>query len=740
MSREYFKKKYVPKEPKNASELVGKTEEVCGTVESIVYHSEETGYTVCRVKVSGSTDPVTMVGNCPVIWPGEDIKAKGEWARHKQFGLQLKAESMNSIPPASRKGIEKFLGGGRIKGVGKTTAQAIVKAFGTDALQVIEKESQRLEEVPGIGKSKRQMIKESWIENIAVRDIMIFLHSHGVGNAQAMRIFKQYGDDAVTLIRENPYRLCREVWGIGFKSADSIAMSLGVPQDSEMRARAGLIYTLQTLADDGHCYAPAFDLIEHASLALGIDESIVEHALAEEVKREGLVNADGKVYIPDLYTAEINTARNMARLLGAKPSFKDIAFEKAIPWAAKKVDIDFAEKQDEALQMSLTQKVSIITGGPGVGKTTIIRALVDVFRYRNLRVAMAAPTGRAAKRMEEATGQSASTIHRLLKYLPHLNRFDHDASNPLEHDVYIIDEASMIDIALMHSFLNALPDYAWLILVGDVDQLPSVGPGNVLRDLIDSQLMPYTRLDTIFRQQSGGSIVNNAHRINRGEGLELEDTGDLSDMYFFPVDDPDQAIETTINLLKRIPERFDMDVLSEVQLLTPMRKNQLGADNLNAVLQGVLNPKGPSLKRYGRDYRLGDRVMQIRNNYDKEVYNGDIGSIAEVDSDDQSLTVDFDGFPTKYSIQEVDELIHAYACTIHKSQGSEYPAVVILITTQHFKLLQRNLLYTAITRGKRLVCIVGSKKAISMAIRNNEIARRRTDLKEALRKTLGSQY
>lgn len=732
MSQDYFKKKYAPKEPENVSSLLGKTEEISGTIESIVYHSEESGYTVCRVKVSGAKDPVTVVGNCPVIWPGEDIKAKGEWLRHKQFGLQLKADSMMSIPPASRKGIEKFLASGRIRGVGKTTASAIVKVFGTDALQVIEKESQRLEEVPGIGSAKRKMIKESWIENKGVRDIMIFLHSHGVGNAQGMRIFKQYGNDAVNLIRENPYRLCREVWGIGFKSADSIAMSLGVPPDSEMRARAGLIHTLQTLADEGHCYAPARDLIEHASQALGIDENVVESALDAEVKREGLVNADNKIYIPELYTAELSTARNIARLLNSESSFEDIAFAKAIPWAAKKVDMNFAEKQVEALQMSLTQKVSIITGGPGVGKTTIIRALTDIFRARNLRVAMAAPTGRAAKRMEEATGQPASTIHRLLKYLPHLNRFDHDASNPLEQDIFIVDEVSMIDIALMHAFLNALPDYAWLVLVGDIDQLPSVGPGNVLRDLIDSRLMPFTRLDTIFRQQSGGNIVANAHRINHGEGLELDNTDELSDMYFFPVDDPDQAISTTINLLKRIPEKFGFDVMSEVQLLSPMRKNQLGADNLNAVLQKVLNPKGPSLQRFGRDYRLNDRVMQIRNNYDKEVYNGDIGSIVKVDSEAHTLTVDFEGFPVEYEAQEIDELIHAYACSIHKSQGSEYPAVIIIITTQHFKLLQRNLLYTAITRGKKLVCIVGSKKAIWMAIRNNEIARRRTGLKEAL--------
>jgi exodeoxyribonuclease V alpha subunit len=732
MNSDFFKKKHNVSNPANAAKLVGKVEDISGTIESIVYRSEESGYTVCRVNIPGSAEPVIVVGNCPVIWPGEDIKARGEWTRHKQFGLQLKADTLISIPPASRKGIEKFLASGRIRGVGKTTAKNIVDAFGTDALRVIEKESQRLEEVTGIGKSKRQMIKESWIENQGVRDIMVFLHSHGVGNAQAMRIFKQYGNEAVSLIRENPYRLCREVWGIGFKSADSIAMSLGVPQDSEMRARAGLIYTLQTLADEGHCFAPEQDLIEHAGTALNIPLPIVEHALQAEVNRNGLVNAKGHIYIPELYDAEINTARNIARLSKSASSFDGIAFEKAIPWASEKAEIAFAEKQREALQMVLTQKVSIITGGPGVGKTTIIRALVDIFRIRNLRVAMCAPTGRAAKRMEEATGQSASTIHRLLKYLPHLNRFDHDSSNPLEHDVFIVDEVSMIDISLMHSFLNALPDYAWLVLVGDVDQLPSVGPGNVLRDLIDSKLMPCTKLDIIFRQQSGGNIVTNAHRINNGEGLEINNEDELSDMYFFPVSDPDQAISTTINLIKRISEKFEFDPMTEVQILTPMRKNQLGADNLNAVIQGVLNPHGPGIHRFGRDYRTGDRVMQIRNNYDKDVYNGDIGLIKHVDTEAHTLTVDFDSFLVKYEQQEIDELVHAYACSIHKSQGSEYPAVIILVTTQHFKLLQRNLIYTAITRGKRLVCIVGSKKALWIAIRNNQISRRRTGLKEAL--------
>lgn len=736
MNRDFFKKKNSVSNPPNAAELAGKVEDISGTIESIVYRSEETGYTVCKVNIPGTGEPVVVVGNCPVIWPGEDIRARGEWTRHKQFGLQLKAETLISIPPASRKGIEKFLASGRIRGVGKTTAKNIVDAFGTDALRVIEKESQRLEEVPGIGKSKRQMIKESWIENKGVRDIMVFLHSHGVGNAQAMRIYKQYGNEAVSLIRENPYRLCREVWGIGFKSADSIAMSLGVPQDSEMRAMAGLIYTLQTLAEEGHCFAPARDLLDHTSTALNIPVQVVENALEAEVKRDGLVNAGGNIYIPELYQSEINTARNISRLLKSTPSFEDIAFAKAIPWASAKAQIDFAEKQKEALQMVLTQKVSIITGGPGVGKTTIIRALVDIFRKRNLRVAMCAPTGRAAKRMEEATGQAASTIHRLLKYLPHLNRFDHDASNPLEHDVFIVDEVSMIDINLMHSFLNALPDYAWLVLVGDVDQLPSVGPGNVLRDLIDSNLMPCTKLDIIFRQQSGGNIVTNAHRINNGEGLEINNEDELSDMYFFPVNDPDQAISTTINLIKRISEKFEFDPMTEVQILTPMRKNQLGADNLNVVIQGVLNPHGPSLHRFGKEYRTGDRVMQIRNNYDKEVYNGDIGLIKHVDTEAHTLTVDFDSFLVNYEQQEIDELVHAYACSIHKSQGSEYPAVIILVTTQHFKLLQRNLIYTAITRGKRLVCIVGSKKALWIAIRNNQISRRRTGLKEALQTCL----
>ncbi len=707
-------------------------ETLTGTVESIVFRAEDTGYTVCNLKAPERKDPVTVVGTCAAIWVGETLRAEGAWTRHPRHGYQFQAASMICVAPTSERGIERYLASGMVRGIGRELARRLVAAFGKDTLKVIDKESERLREVDGIGPKRRKRIKESWIEQHAVRDIMIFLQSHGVGTAQSARIYRQYGSEAVAVISENPYQLCRDVWGIGFKTADGVAMSVGVPPQSKLRARAGLVYTMETLAAEGHCFCLEAELILQAQALLDIPAEILSEALASELERSELIRDENRIYLASLYHAESAVAERLIALQRTERGFRPIVVAKAVAWAEQRMKLHFAPMQVEALRTALAEKVAVITGGPGVGKTTIIHALVDVYRMRSLKIALAAPTGRAAKRMEEATHHEAKTLHRLLKFNPAAHGFEHDRNNPLEADVVILDECSMIDIALMHHFLDALPDRCCLILVGDMDQLPSVGPGNVLRDIIDSEVIACRRLDHIFRQEKGGAIVRNAHHVNRGEALEI-DNSDGSDFFFLPADQPDEVIDKVLQLItRRIPARYGFSPIHDIQVLTPMRKNQLGADNLNGLLQEALNPRGAELQRFGRCYRDGDRVMQIRNNYDKEVFNGDIGLVRRVDAAEQTLTVDFDGRQIDYESTDLDELVHAYACSIHKSQGSEYPAVIILMTTQHFKLLQRNLLYTAITRGRKLVCLVGQIKAVGMAIRNNEIGLRRTALRQRL--------
>lgn len=731
-------------------------QELSGTVIRLVYRSEETGYTVCAVapttpaRQSHSMDlwhrsprehgesgaargEVIVVGNSAALWVGESLKATGTWIIHPKHGRQFKAEHITCIAPVSSEGIRAYLASGMIKGIGEVTANRMVDAFGDDTLRIIDKESARLFEVPGIGKKTLQKIRESWKAQQSARDVMIFLRAHGIGAGQAARIHRQYGSDAVAVVSRNPYSLCQDVWGIGFKTADKIAANLGIPPDSEIRARAGILYVIQTMAEEGHCFCPWEVLLEAGQALLDIPTEILDTAIKYEISQHNLVEEIGNVYLTPIYNAEVGVGRKLLQLIDTAHDFPPIDVDRALPWAEERMKIAFAPAQAEALRMALTEKVSIITGGPGVGKTTIIRALVDVFRQRGITLSLAAPTGRAAKRLSEATMSEAKTLHRLLEFQPRTASFMRGPDNPLENRVFVLDEVSMIDTPLMNHFLRALPDRSHLVLVGDSDQLPSVGPGNVLKDLIASGAIPSKRLDTIFRQQSRSWIVVNAHRVNSGESLELPPQDSLSDFYFISEDEPDRIISTVLNLMtKRIPARFGLDPRTEVQVLTPMRKNQLGAENLNTLLQNALNPEGVSLARFGMVYRGGDRVMQIRNNYDKEVFNGDIGIVERVDAEEREVTVNFDGKFVPYKWDELDELDLAYACSIHKAQGSEYPAVIVLLATQHYKLLQRNLLYTAITRGRKLVCLVGSRKAVHIAIRNNETIMRRTSLARRL--------
>jgi len=707
-----------------------------GTVNRVVFHSDDTGYTVCGVVAKGKQHPdeIMLVGNCPAMCEGETIEAEGRWAHHSKHGRQFQATRIQCHPPHSLEGIQRYLASGMIKGIRAGIAERLVAAFGDRTLEVIDKESARLEEVDGIGPQRREMIKESWRAQKAVRDILVFLQSHEVGTACAMRIYKQYGDQAVAVVRENPYRLCHEVWGIGFKTADRIALSIGVEPHSGIRARAGLLYILTTMAEEGHCFCPREDLIPAAEQMLEIPGDILKAAIVHGVESGTLVEERGNVFLAPLFQAESGVAAMLERLMTTAMPHTPVQVEKAVNWAEGQMAIGFAPAQRAALEMALLKKVSIITGGPGVGKTTIVRALVDIFTARKMSICLAAPTGRAAKRMEEATRLPAKTIHRLLKYVPGTRYFEHGLENPIKGDVFILDECSMIDIQLMNSFLRALPATASLILVGDADQLPSVGAGNVLRDLIDSGMVPLTKLQTIFRQESQSWIVRNAHRVNSGMPLETPEDGRTGDFFFIESDTPEDVIAKMLELVSsRIPKKFHFDPMTEVQVLTPMRRNQLGCENLNVVLQEALNPGGPALRRFGRQYKAGDRVLQVRNNYDKDVFNGDIGQIERIDTESLEVIVNYDGRRVAYAAEELDELDLAYACTVHKSQGSEYPAVVLLMTTHHFKLLQRNLLYTAMTRGRKLVCLVGSRKAVNMAIRNNHVSFRRTTLSDRLR-------
>ena len=717
-----------------------------GQIERITFTSEETGYTVARVKVHGRRELLTVIGNIINPTPGEIIKMRGEWGNHPKYGEQFKIVFWQTTTPATVHGMEKYLGSGLIKGIGPVMAKRIVKMFGEKTLDIIENEIDRLVDVEGIGQKRIGMIRKAWEEQKEIRAVMIFLQSHGVSSGYAAKIFKQYGQEAIQIVQENPYCLATDIHGIGFITADKIAGKLGFAKDSDLRAAAGILYVLHELTDEGHVYYPYEPLVEKCREMLEIDREVIVKAIAAAALDKQIVVEDlnhdlanyeennKAVYLAGYHIAEKALAARLKTLIGSTQAIRKIDSEKAIQWVQEKLSIALAEKQIEAVRQAAGNKVMVITGGPGTGKTTIVNAILKIFSAIKAKILLAAPTGRAAKRMSEATGHEAKTIHRMLEYNMRKGGFQKNEDSPLDCDLIIIDEASMIDTLLMHHLLKAIPAAATFILVGDVNQLPSVGAGNVLKDIMDSGIAPVVQLNEIFRQAKESSIIVNAHKINEGIIPNLQSQPDKTDdFYFIEQEDPEKALETVINLVRnRIPRRFGFDPVNDIQVLTPMHRGTIGAGNLNLELQKALNPGEEGVFRGGRHFKVNDKVMQIVNNYDKEVYNGDIGRIASIDEEEKEVKVIMDDREVVYDYSDLDELVHAYAVSVHKSQGSEYPAVVIPILTQHYVLLQRNLLYTGVTRGKKLVVIVGTKKAMAIAVKNNRTENRFTLLKQRL--------
>ena len=713
-----------------------------GQIERVVFRNEENGFCVLRVKVRGHKELVTVTGTVPTINSGEWMAADGEWFTDPRHGPQFKAEQMRMSKPDTLEGIEKYLASGLIKGIGKEYAARLVKTFGRDVFDVIENSSGKLLKVEGIGKLRKERIKLAWDEQKSVRQIMAFLFSHGVSTTRAFRIHKVYGDKAIELVQRDPYCLARDIRGIGFLIADQIAMRLGIAKDSDLRARAGLEFVLGELTANGHCAYVRNDLLSRTAELLAIELQIIERALDHSLENERLIqraNFEGQdlIYLPKLYFAEIAFAKRLQVLASGKHPCPAIDVGKALAWVQQKTGIELADAQRAALKTAVESKVMVVTGGPGVGKTTLVNSVLMVLKAKKMRVALCAPTGRAAKRMAETTGMEAKTIHRLLQYNPGTGGFIHDAKNPLECDVLIVDESSMIDIVLASQLADAIPLHAAFIIVGDADQLPSVGPGRVLQDIIHSKTIPVAHLNEVFRQAATSRIITNAHRINQGQLPEFPEAHESSDCYFVEADDPGKAVQLLGKLVKQsIPKKFHFNPLEEIQILTPMQKGELGARNLNQVFQQLLNPRGDEVERFGYVYRTGDKVMQTENDYDKDVYNGDMGRIEKIDSEQSELVVDFDGRNVVYDFRELDELVLSYAITIHKSQGSEYPCVIIPMHTQHYVLLQRSLIYTALTRAKKLVIVLGTKKALSLAVSRAESRERTTTLSERLKEYL----
>ena len=698
-------------------------------VERITYQNPENGYSVLKVKVKGYNDLVTLVGNLLEVPVGSVLLCRGEWKVDKRYGSQFVAATWEETMPATVYGIEKYLGSGLVKGIGPRFARAIVQRFGTETIDIIETEIERLYEVPNIGRKRVAKIRESWEKQKDIKNVMLFLQGYGVSTAYAAKIYREYGKESIDKVRENPYRLADDIWGIGFKTADGIAAKMGYEKEDPRRCRSGILYTLGQLSDEGHVYAGEEQLVKTAGQLLEAGETAIRDTLAGMLQAEDLILDKDAIYLPPFYHAECGTSRRLRDLAESTGrSLFDGLFDPSSLTA--ETGIEYDEVQLAAIRQAVTSKVMVLTGGPGTGKTTTTQGIIAALKKAGLRVLLAAPTGRAAKRMSEATGMEAKTIHRLLEYNPQ-DGYKRNDENPLEGDALIVDECSMIDILLMNNLLKAVPVGMRLVFVGDIDQLPSVGAGNVLRDIIDSQRIPVVRLVRIFRQAQKSRIVMNAHAINQGRFPDISNGRD-TDFFFLKEDDPERAAATIVRLVKERLSRAYRERPDRIQVLTPMQRGVVGAANLNLLLQQALNPSGPSLNRGGYTYRQGDRVMQLRNNYDKDVFNGDLGYIREVDTEERTLKVDFDGKWVEYDVTELDELTLAYATTIHKAQGSEYPIVVMPVLMTHFVMLQRNLIYTGITRAKKICVLLGAAKALAYAVRNVSVLKRNTRLKERL--------
>jgi len=723
-----------------------------GELTQIVYTSQEDGFTVARLTQKGQSRPVTIVGNFVSVNPGVNLLLHGRWVEHRRFGKQFRVETYTVVKPATVDGIHRYLSSGLIKGVGPTLARRIVDRFGEETLEVIEGQPERLSEVEGFGPQRIAQIRAAWESQREVRRIMLFLQGYGIGPAVANRIYRHYGDQSIGMLEENPYRLAGEVFGIGFKTADRIAQAMGVEPHSGKRAEAGILYVLQEAAGEGHIFLPYPLLLERSRNLLGIeDPEILPRAigvlfdgrqiLLEDLNDDLQAFEENRkaVYLPAFHTAELGAARHLSGFMRLPPPSSVLDTALAVQEAEKSLRMNFAPEQRQAIERALQEKGLIITGGPGTGKTTLVRALVTICRSLGFRCLLAAPTGRAAKRLQEVTGAPARTLHRLLEFSFQKGGFQRTEKNPLEAGMLIVDEASMIDNLLFYHLVKALPRGGHFVLIGDVDQLPSVGPGRVLTDLIDCGRIGVVRLQHIFRQAQESLIITNAHRILTGE-LPLspdENLEERRDFYFLQEEDPERVAQRVLELYtQQIPARFGFDPLDEIQVISPMHRGAAGAENLNALLQQTANPTGRALRRAGIVFRVNDKVMQIRNNYEKEVFNGDIGRVVSVDEEDGEMVVRFDDQTVPYGAADLDELAPAYAITVHKSQGNEYPAVILPVLTQHYLLLQRNLLYTAVTRGKRLVVLVGTRKALAIAVRNTKTQQRFTLLKRRLQQSI----
>ncbi len=712
-------------------------EALAGLVERVTYHNAETGFCVLRIKARGQRDLVTVVGHAASIAAGEWVQMSGSWVNDRTHGPQFKAAFLKASAPTTLEGIEKYLGSGMIRGIGPVYAQKLVRAFGAAVFELIEQAPARLHEVAGIGPKRAARIIAGWAAQKVIREIMLFLHAHGVGTSRAVRIFKTYGQDAVEIISENPYRLARDIRGIGFLTADKVAEKLGIAKTAMIRVRAGVSYALAEAMGEGHCGLPRDELADATAKLIEVPNELIDTALALELEAGTVVadTVDGRpcVFLAALYHAEQVIAERLRVLASGPPCWPGIDVAKAIPWVQRRTGLALADSQKQALGLAVACKVLVITGGPGVGKTTLVNSILQVLGAKGVGVALCAPTGRAAKRLAESTGLEAQTIHRLLETDPKTGNFKRGAEHPLACDLLVVDEASMVDVMLMRSLLLALPDTAALLIVGDVDQLPSVGPGQVLADIIGAGTVPVVRLTEVFRQAARSRVIVNAHRINQGEMPDLA-VQEGSDFFFVDAAEPEEGVRKLLAVVcERIPARFGLDPVRDVQVLCPMNRGGLGARALNLALQQALNPPGETrVERFGWTFGPGDKVMQVVNDYDRDVFNGDLGVITGVNTEEGELSVSFDGRAVSYGFGELDELVLAYATTIHKAQGSEYPAVVIPLSTQHYPMLTRKLLYTGVTRGKRLVVLVGQRRALAIAVRNQGARRRWSRLRDWL--------